>query len=123
MRVFEDEEFDDFDDRDSRAWFTDLEFRRCTFVGATFTITDDPRLRSHVRNAKLTDCYAMGCQVATSTFEEVVVDGLRVNVDTFIRGCAYRHVILKGRIVGKLCLTERGLGSMLPKAELQRIKQ
>lgn len=61
-RIFEGQEFEGFHDHNwGLPWslprpgrlFEDLEFRRCTFVTCTLSVTKKPKLRSTVRNVRL----------------------------------------------------------------------
>jgi len=88
----------DFDDRDSKALFRDLEFRKCSFEGCNISITFDPNLRSTVRNVKLTQCEQRGCAVDSAILENVTVDGLKTHTLLQTWGAVFKHVILKGKI-------------------------
>jgi hypothetical protein len=98
MQVFENQTFDDFDDRDSAAIFSDIEFHRCCFDGCLFSITRKPNLRTTVRNVSLIDCTLNGGSIGTAIVEDVLVDGLRIAglFQTF--GAVFKHVTLCGRI-------------------------
>jgi hypothetical protein len=102
MRVFENETFERFYDRNSGAVFSDLEFRKCRFVSCAISITLDPRLRSTIRNVKLINCEEVTCTLDTAVVENVLVDGLKTSgaagglFQTW--GAVFKHVTLKGKI-------------------------
>ncbi|MCP4594813.1 MAG: hypothetical protein GY842_29130 [bacterium] len=104
-RVFEKQTFVGFRDRDSRRTFTDIEFRRCTFVDGHVSITDDPALRSTIRRVRLIDCVrkrdpaGLGCPV----IEDCLVENLKTEDLMLTWGAVFKHVTLKGRI-GRIML-------------------
>jgi hypothetical protein len=98
MRCYEAEEFADFLDRDSGRTFSDLEFRKCSFLGCGISTTFDPRLRSTVRNVRLINCQARGCSVDAAIVEDVLVDGLKTHGMLHTWGAVFKHVTLRGRI-------------------------
>jgi hypothetical protein len=105
-RLYEDQEFEGFRDRESGAVFSDLEFRRCTFRGCDISITRDPQLRSTVRNVVLRDCtYARNpAGFSCPIVEDVVVENLRIEDLLQTWGAVFRHVTLRGRI-GRLMIS------------------
>ena len=98
MRVVERQEFDSFYDHDSARLFSDIEFRRCTFVSCAISITGDPALRSTIRNVKLFNCETYGCQLDTAIVEDVTVDGLKTHGLRQTWGAVFKHVTLRGKI-------------------------
>jgi hypothetical protein len=101
MRVFEDQELQKGAVADERAGaiYADSEFRRCYFEGLSLSVTSDPRLRSTVRNIRLTNCSQRGCQVGGPIVEDVIVDGLKTNGQLLIvSGAVFSRVVLRGRI-------------------------
>lgn len=99
MRLFIDQTFDGFDDRDSGAVFSDLEFRRCHFEGCTLSLTSKPSLRSTVRNVRLIECSETGMTLRSAIVEDVVVDDFKTHGQPFfIDGAVFKHVVLRGRI-------------------------
>ena len=102
MKVYEGQTFQGFTDRPS-IWgggkvFSDLEVRRCSFVGCAVSITRDPKRRSTVRNVKLIDCEQRGCAIDTAIIEDVLVDGLKTYGLLQTWGAAFKHVTLRGKI-------------------------
>jgi hypothetical protein len=97
-RVFERQRFEDFYDRNSGRVFADLEFRHCTFVSSSISITRNPRYRSLVRNVTLIQCEEIGCALDTAVVETVVVDGLKTSDLFQTWGAVFKHVTLKGKI-------------------------
>lgn len=98
MQIFEKREFECFYDRNSGRIFSDLEFRKCHFVSCGISITEDPRLRSTVRNVKLVDCERHGCTLHTAIVENVLVDGLKTNGLFQTWGAVFKHVTLRGKL-------------------------
>ena len=99
MRVFQDEQFDSFRDRDSGAHFCDLEFRKCYFESCSLSITQKPSLRTVVSNVKLINCVQRGCTLNSAIVENCLIDGLKTNgqlLQTW--GAAFNKVILRGKI-------------------------
>lgn len=101
MRVSRDKEFHsfDFDDRNSGAVFSDVEFHNCYFQGCGISITRNPALRSSVRNVTLVNCSQRGCSIDTAVFEDVVVDGLKTHGQLLQCWAAvFNRVVLRGKI-------------------------
>lgn len=98
MRLFERQEFDSFYDNDSARSFSDIEFHRCTFVSCALSITDDPALRSTIRNVKLLNCETYGCTLHTAIVEDVTIDGLKTHGLRQTWGAVFKHVTLRGKI-------------------------
>lgn len=92
-------EFECFDDRDSGAVFSDIEFQRCYFEGCDLSITRDPALRSTIRKAKLLDCSQRGCGLHAAIVQDVVVDGFNTKGQLFqVWGAVFNRVVLRGNI-------------------------
>jgi hypothetical protein len=87
-----------FDDRDSARVFSDLEFHGCHFQSIALSITFDPSKRSTVRRVKLADCSVKGCQLWPAVLEDVTVDGLKTAQLFIANACAYKHVVLRGKL-------------------------
>jgi hypothetical protein len=99
MRVFEEQQFDSFDDRDSGALFSDIEFRNCYFESCAVSITRNPNLRSTVRNVRLVNCSQRGCSIRTAIFEDVVVDGLKTHGQLLqCWSAVFNRVVMSGKI-------------------------
>lgn len=112
-KVFEGREFHSYSDRNSRRTFSDLEFRKCHFVGCAVSITRNPRLRSTIRNVKITDCGQLGCALYPAIIEDVLVDGFKTNGQLFQTwGAVFNHVTIRGKIgqlmTSPLIATARG---------------
>jgi hypothetical protein len=113
MGLFEGREFHDFDDRDSRAVFSNLEFRRCHFESCTLSITQQPFLRSSVQNVRLIDCSQRGSSLNAAIVQDVLVDGFRTNNQLFQTwGAVFNRVVLRGRI-DRLMISNDVLPSVL----------
>lgn len=98
-KVFEKQEFGSFADRDSGSLFSDIEFRGCYFQGCNLSVTEDPNLRSTVRNVQLLDCSQRGCAIYPAIFEDVLVDGFNTNGQLVQAwGAAFNRVVLRGKI-------------------------
>jgi hypothetical protein len=98
MRVFENQTFTFFRDRDSAALFSGVEFRRCQFEDCVVSITHDPILRSTIRNMSLIECIENGASIGNAIAEDVIIENLKAPglFQTF--GAAFKHVMLRGRI-------------------------
>ncbi|MEW4452015.1 hypothetical protein AB1L30_04955 [Bremerella sp. JC817] len=99
MKIFENEDLESFQDRDSGAVFADIEFRNCYFRSCIVSVTKDPALRSYVKNVTLRQCSQRGCAIYSGIFENVVVDGLKTNTQLVqVWGAVFKHVVLRGNI-------------------------
>jgi hypothetical protein len=87
-----------FDDRDSGRVFSDLEFYRCNFQNIALSITFDPAKRSTVRGVKLVNCSEESCHLWPAILEDVTVDGLETAQLFVANACAYKHVVLSGKL-------------------------
>lgn len=99
-RVYEDETFVEFRDRDSGAVYSDIAFRRCTFVNCHVSITDDPHLRTTVRRIQFVDCLrkrdpaGLFCPI----LEDCLIENLKIEELLQAWGAVFKHVTFKGRI-------------------------
>ncbi|MCP4591367.1 MAG: hypothetical protein GY842_11520 [bacterium] len=99
-RVYENEVFTGYRDRDSARVFSNIEFRRCVFINCGVSITRDPRLRTTVRRVQLLDCArrrdaaGIGCPIV----EDCLVENLKTEDLLLTWGAVFKHVTLKGRI-------------------------
>ena len=98
MRMFERKVFRSFYDRDSGRTFANLEFHQCRFEASSISITNDPRLRSTVRNVHLIQCAESASPLWGAIVEDVVVDGLTTSDLFRTWGAVFKHVTLKGKI-------------------------
>ena len=96
--VFEKQEFQAFHDRDSGRVFSDIEFRKCSFLNSRISLTRDPKLRSIVRHVKLIGCEQRGCAANAAIVEDVLVDGFKTNGLFQAWGAVFRHVTFRGKI-------------------------
>jgi len=99
MRIFENQTFFNFDDRDSGSCFQNTEFYNCFFDFCLVSIAENIALRSTVRHIRLSGCRQSACSIGNAIVEDVVVDGLKNEGDilqTF--GAVFKHVELLGRI-------------------------
>jgi hypothetical protein len=96
--IFENREFHQWYDQESGRTFDDLQFRKCLFVSSAVSITTKVHKRSTLRNIRLLDCEVVGCTVHAAIIEDVLVDGLTTDDLLAVRGAAFRHVVLKGKI-------------------------
>ena len=97
-RVFKQQEFTDFADRESGATFNDLDFYRCRFNVCNVSITHDPAKRSTFRRIKFTECSQNKCMIWPAAIEDVTVDGLDTGRLLIANACAYKHVVLRGKV-------------------------
>src|SRR5579864_1604142 len=96
--IFEEEDFDGFQDRDSGTLFSDLEFRHCSFTSCSVSRTREPQKRSTVRGVRFLDCKLAGCFLGPAVIEDVLVDGLQISKRLISQGAVFKHVVLKGKI-------------------------
>jgi hypothetical protein len=110
MKVFEHRTFTRFDDRDSAARFSDIEFRQCCFQDCKLSITHTPALRS-VIHASLIDCSVNAGSIGTAIVQNVTVDRLKIAglFQTF--GTVFNQVTLRGAI-DRLMITNDALPSL-----------
>ncbi len=78
----------------------DLDCVRCTFSNCHVPSGGSPAHRFHFRNVRLRRCIHHACWIEGAILEDVVVDSLkRFGRDPlFVRGCAFRHVTLRGPV-------------------------
>lgn len=95
---FEKQTFEGFYDGNSARLFCDLEFEQCNFHSSAISITLEPRLRSTVRNVRLTKCELRGCALECAIVQDVLVDGLKTNGLFQTWAAVFQHVTLKGKI-------------------------
>jgi hypothetical protein len=98
MQLFEKQEFARFYDQDSGRTFSGIEFRKCSFLSSSVSITRDPKLRSTVRDVKLIQCEQRGCALNAAIVEDVLVDGFKTNGLFQTWGAVFKHVTLRGKI-------------------------
>lgn len=98
IQVFEKQEFARFYDQDSGRTFSDLEFRKCSFLSSRISITRKPGLRSTVRNVRMVQCQQRGCALETAIVEDVLVDGFKTNGLFQAWAAVFKHVTLRGKI-------------------------
>ena len=104
MIKLEAQEFVQWFDRDSGTLYSDLEFVRCRFESSGLSITRDPKLRSTVRNVRLSRCEQRGSAIDTAIIEDVVVEHFKTNGLFQIWGAVFKHVKLQGKI-GRLMVS------------------
>lgn len=104
MHIFENKEFDNFDDFESGNTYSDLEFRNCVLQGGTLSATRWPASRSTVRNVRIFRCRVVSATIYAPIIEDVVVDGLRITELLRSHGAVFKHVVLRGKI-GPLLLS------------------
>lgn len=104
IRIFDKQKFVHFQDRDSAAVFSDLEFRRCYFESCAISITLNPKLRSTARNVRFIDCAQRGTTVDCAVVEDVLVDGFKTYGLFQAFGAVFKHVVLRGKI-GRIMLS------------------
>src|SRR5262249_49564276 len=97
MQRFENQIFHRFVDHDSAAVFADVEFRRCDFKGCLVSITDNPNLRTTIRNVSLVECSENGGSIGTAIVENVIIEDLKTSglFQTF--GAVFNRVTLRGK--------------------------
>lgn len=78
--------------------FANVEFQRCRFEHCVVSVTNNPRRRSTIRNARLIDCDIRNCSLDAALVEDVVVDGLETSGLCIIWGAAFKHLTMRGRL-------------------------
>ena len=78
----------------------DLTCVRCTFSNCYVPSGTSPAHRFHFQNIRLDRCVHHSCSIEGAILEDIVVESLkRFGRDPlFARGCAFRHVTLRGPI-------------------------
>src|SRR5262249_48027144 len=89
--------------RHNRQVIADYKLESCTFEGWAGFMPDwsnpDPRLRPIIRNIVLRHTNAYSAYLHGAIIEDVAVDTTKAGkAPLFLRGNAYRHVMLKGQI-------------------------
>jgi hypothetical protein len=97
-KIYSNQEFRSFYDRNSHRLFQDLEFRKCRFVSCSISITENPKRRSTVKAVKLIQCEEIGCALETVIAEDVILDGLKTSDLFQCWGAVFKHVVLKGNV-------------------------
>jgi hypothetical protein len=97
-KMFNNQEFRSFYDRNSGRLFQDLEFKGCRFVSCSISITENTRRRSIVRDVRLIQCQEIGCAVENAIIENALIDGLMTSDILKCWGAVFKHVVLKGNI-------------------------
>ena len=97
MKLHENETFDRFEDRDSGAVFSEVEFRHCNFVNCSISKTHSPSLRSTIRNVHILNCTANGSSLGTAVIEYSRIESLYTNKLFQTFGTAFNQVVLRGR--------------------------
>ena len=118
MRVFRKENFRCFYDQDSGRTFEDIEFRECYFQSSAISMTDNPELRSTVRNVRLIDCEQRGCALEAGVLEDILVDGFKTNGGFDAWATAFKHVTLRGNI-GEIMINQAVASGLAAPAEQQ----
>lgn len=97
-RIFENQVFKDFYDRNSGRVYQDAEFRGCKFIHCTILVGRRRIRRPVVRNVKLLNCAEHNCYFEGAFVEDVLVDGLKTSGLLRVYGSAFKHVTLRGRV-------------------------
>lgn len=121
MRVFRDQEFQSYYDRDSAATFSDIEFCRCYFESCALSIARRPPDRSTIRNIRLLDCSQRGCRLDSAIVEDVLVDGLKTHgqlLQTW--GAVFNRVVLRGKIDRLMISTDVFPSILMAEADRRR---
>jgi hypothetical protein len=103
-QIYENKEFSDFYDRNSKKVFQNTEFRKCRFVSCSISITRNPQNRTTVRNVQFIQCEEIGCAIDSAIIENVTIDGLKTHGELKTWGAVFRHVSLQGNI-GKVMIS------------------
>lgn len=93
--------FDSLFDRGEALSIDGMHFQDCEFSNCALSLTKDFAKRSMVKNVKLENCYAYGCDIGPADFEDVTVHNLATNDLLIVWGATFNRVKLSGDI-GKL---------------------
>jgi hypothetical protein len=98
VQVFQNQRFHRFRDYDSRAVFSDLEFRNCEFQSCLVGITKNPQLCTTIRRVSLINCNDNGSSIGNAIVEDTLVESLKTPglFQTF--GAVFKHVVLRGKL-------------------------
>jgi len=103
-QLFENQSFERFFEDGRGAIYADLVFDRCRFRNCDVSITENPRLRTIVRNVRLIRCeYVETAGLSAAILEEICVDGLKTNGLLQTWATAFKHVTLAGKIGRIMC--------------------
>jgi hypothetical protein len=116
-KIYKEQTFRSFYDRNSGKTYSDLEFHRCHFISLCISITRKPQRRSTVRNVKFYNFDVRGCALDSAIVEDVLVDGLKTNGIFKTWGAVFKHVVLKGRIEGVMISPAIRSGVAKPKEQ------
>jgi hypothetical protein len=84
--------------------FEDIELRRCVFDHCVLSRTFDPSRRTIIRRVRANACEVRRVSIGGAIFDDVVVDGLKIQGLLQLWSPAFRHVVLRGRI-GRLMIS------------------
>jgi len=79
-----------------------LRVEGCTFDNCSLSLVDTPELHSTVRDVQLIGCGSFNSHVGPALLDEVLVDGWSSNDLFVLSGPLFRHVTLKGKVLGGL---------------------
>jgi len=111
MQRFHRRNLDGLADRNSGAVFGDLHFSQCVFDDCVLSATDDPSLRSTIRNVRLDDCSVRSVAIFAAAVEDTVISNLKTRGLLQTWGTVFSRVTLQGKI-GRLMLSSR-LGGLI----------
>ncbi len=95
--VYEHRQFERLRTVDQPALFSGISLRDCEFRSCKLCQWVDPAYPIRVLDVTATSCRFSGNSVAGVWFENVVVDGCVTGEDALtLRGCLFRHVIVRG---------------------------
>ena len=98
MKLFSNQTFDRFYEDGRGSTFADMEFDRCRFAHCNISMTNDPRLRTTVRDVVVRGCASEGCTVSPAILENVLVDGFETDRLFQAWAAVFKHVTLAGKI-------------------------
>ncbi len=93
-----------FEDYEQGKTYSDIDFIKCHFVGSEFNGNNNLVRRNLARNIKFLNCKITGGNIGAGIVENVLIDGLSVGNHFQVRGTAFRHVVIRGK-VDKLMIT------------------
>ncbi len=118
-RIIENQLIRGFSDFNSGKTFSDLEFRKCSFVSVDISTTLNVRRRSTIRNVKIFDCEQRGCTLGPAIVEDVSIHNIKTHTLFQTWGAVFKHTTISGNI-GRLMVSPLiAPGLAKPKQQLQ----
>jgi len=99
MKVYSDKLFDHVIEYGQNQVYSDIRFKRCVFQSCAFSVTDDPKMRSIVRNIEVVKCKGPSSSVGPAIVEDCLIDGFHTSNGFFyLKATAFKHVTFRGKL-------------------------